>query len=112
MLTSFEGASGRTYDYALLNLKSREAFPMSAGNYLFTRQNGRSVQIVCAGETDSMWSLFVSTRLWETAKKKHGATAAYVRLNADAGARQQERWDLVRKHRPPMNADLLGEQAS
>jgi hypothetical protein len=111
-LSSFEGASGQHYDYWSLNLKSREAFPMSGGNYLFTRPSGKGPEIVCAGETDSIWIDFVSKPLWDVAKKKHGATAAYVRLNPDPRARQLERQDLIEKHRPPMNADLLGEQAS
>jgi len=79
---------------------------------LFTRQHGSTLEIVYAGETESMWMFFVSTPLWEIAKKTHGATAAYVHLNPDRHARQLEHWDLVRKHHPPMNADLLGGMAS
>ena len=111
-LHSFEGASGQHYDYFSLNLKSREAFPMSGGNYVFTRPSGGGEVIVCAGETESLWIDFVSTAVWEMAKKKHGATAAYVRLNHDQRARQVERDDLVEKHRPEMNLDMLGERAS
>jgi hypothetical protein len=102
-LNSFQGASGRYYDYALLNQKTRAAFPMSGGNYLFGRQSGSGFKVICAGETDSIWSVFVSTTLWETAKNKYGATAAYIHLNADRRAREMENSDLVTKHQPPMN---------
>ena len=111
MLYSFEGASGQHYDYAYLNLKSREAFPMGAGNYVFTRPEGSGLKIICAGDTGNMWTFFVSSRLWDAAKKKHGATAAYVRLNPDVNARASERLDLVAKHRPPMNEEIVGERA-
>lgn len=111
-LYSFEGASGRHYDYALLNQKNRQAFAMSGGNYLFTRPAGSGLEIVCAGETESIWNVFVSTALWETAKKQYGATAAYTRVNLDQRERRIESWDLVQKHRPPMNADMLEEPAS
>lgn len=108
-LYSFEGASGRHYDYALLNQKTRASFPMCGGNYLFARQLGNEMQIICAGETDSIWNVFVATALWETAKKTYGATAAYTHLNPDHRARQMESHDLVSKHKPPMNLELQGE---
>jgi hypothetical protein len=111
MLHSFQGASGQHYDYAFLNLKSRETFPMGAGNYLFTRPTTSGLKIICAGETANMWMFFVSSRLWDTAKRKYGATAAYVRLNPDIQARLDERLDLVTKHRPPMNDESLSERA-
>ena len=111
-LHSFEGASGQHYDYLSLNLKSREAFPMSGGNYLFTRPSGKGEAIVCAGESESLWIDFVSAGRWELAKKKYGATAAYVRLNHDQMARRLEQQDLIEKHSPPMNIDALKEQAS
>ena len=111
-LYSVQGASGRHYDYALLNQKTRAAFPMSGGNYLFARQSGIEWKIICAGETDSLWNVFVSTALWETAKKSHGATAAYLHLNVDREARQMESSDLVRKHRPPMNLELQEDNES
>jgi hypothetical protein len=111
-LYSFQGASGRHYDYALLNSKTRAAFPMSGGNYVFARQSGMELKIICAGETDSIWNIFVSTPLWETAKKTYGATAAYLHLNADRKARQVESSDLVSKYQPPMNLELRGEDGS
>ena len=85
---------------------------MSGGNYLFARQSGIEWKIICAGETDSLWNVFVSTALWETAKKSHGATAAYLHLNPDRKARQMESLDLVKKHRPPMNMELQEENES
>jgi hypothetical protein len=111
-LFSFEGASGRHYDYTSLNLKSREAFPVGGGNYLFTRPCGSGVEIVCAGETESLWIVFVATTLWDIAKKKHGATGACVHLNPDQRARRMERADIVKKHSPPMNMDIPEERAS
>jgi hypothetical protein len=111
-LYSFQGASGRHYDYALLNQKIRAAFPMSGGNYVFARQSGIELEIICAGETDSIWNIFVSTALWETAKKTYGATAAYLHLNADRKAREMERSDLVSKYLPPMNLEFQEDDES
>src|SRR5258706_15099124 len=111
-LYSFQGASGRHYDYALLNSKTRAAFPMSGGNYVFARQSGLELKFVCAGETDSIWNIFVSTALWETAKKTYGATAAYLPLNGARKARQMESFDLVSKYQPPMNLELQEKDES
>jgi len=111
-LFSFEGASGRYYDYVSLNLKSREAFPMGGGTYVFMRPNGTGFEIVCAGETDSLWSVFVSTMLWNIAKKRYGATEACVHVNPDARARRMERADIISKHSPPMNMETPEERAS
>ncbi|HYM17955.1 MAG TPA: hypothetical protein VEU06_05280 [Micropepsaceae bacterium] len=110
-LFSFEGASGRSYDYVSLNLKSREAFPMGGGNYVFTRPSGSDVEIVFAGEADSLWSVFVSTMLWDIAKKRHGATGACVHLNGDSRARRLERTDIINRHCPPMNMETPEERA-
>lgn len=111
-LCSFQGVSGKHYDYVLLNFKNRAAFPMGGGNYLFARPANGTLEVVCAGETDNMWTFFVSTALWDVAKKEHGATSAYIRLNPDRRTRQLESLDIVNKHRPPMNMNVLGEQAS
>lgn len=108
---SFEGSSGRRYAYDLLNLESRATFPLSGGNFLFTRPSSAGLEIICAGETESLWNVFVFTALWHMASTLYGATAAHIRVNADERARQVESWDLVRKHRPAMNVDFLGEHA-
>ena len=105
-LCSFEGASGRYYDYASLDFKNRAAFPMGGGNYVFTRLSGGVLEVLCAGETDSMWSVFVSTTLWDTAKRQFGATTPFIHPNPDQQARQMETSDIVRKYHPPMNEDL------
>jgi hypothetical protein len=112
-LYSLEGASGRTYDYVLLNQRTRAAIPMGGGNFLFARPLGNGLEIICAGETESIWSIFVSPVLWEAAKNKHGATLAYVHLNPDHAERLVESADLVKKYRPPMNVkDSAEAQAS
>jgi len=111
-LHSFEGASGEHYEYLSLNPKSREAFPMSGGNYVFTCAGSKGEVIICAGESESLWIDFVSAGRWELARKKYGATAAYVRLNHDHAARRLEQLDLIEKHHPPMNVEPLKEQAS
>ena len=108
---AFEGSSGRWYDYDLLNLDSQATFPLSGGNFLFTRPTGDGLEIVCAGETESLWNVFVFTSLWHMASTLYGATAAYIHVNTDERVRQIESWDLVRKHRPTMNVDFLGEHA-
>jgi hypothetical protein len=79
---------------------------------VFARPSGSGLEIVCAGETDSIWNVFVSTALWESAKNLHGATVAYIHLNPDQNARAMESADLVAKHQPPMNVDLQVESAS
>ena len=111
-LCSFEGVSGKHYDYALLDFKNRAAFPIGGGNYVFTRLRGGVLEVLCAGETDSMWSIFVSTKLWEIAKKQYGATAPYIHPNPDQTARQTESSDIVQKYLPPMNFDLREKQGA
>jgi hypothetical protein len=109
-LCAFRGASGKYYDYSSLDLKNRAAFPMGGGNYVFTRLIGDALEVVCAGETDNMWSVFVSTRLWETAKKEHGATTPFIHPNPDRMARELESLDIVRMYRPPMNESLAEKE--
>ena len=111
-LCSFEGASGRYYDYSVLDFKNRAAFPIGGGNFVFTRHSGRGIEVVCVGETDSMWSFFVSTRLWQTAKREYGATTPYIHSNPDQGARKMESLDIVQKYRPPMNEEVAQEPDS
>jgi hypothetical protein len=108
---SFEGASSRCYDYDLLDLENRASLPLSGGNFLFTRPSGAGLEILCAGETESIWNIFAFTALWHIASTQYGATAAYIHVNPDERVRQVESWDLVRKHRPAMNVDFLGEHA-
>lgn len=110
-LCSFEGESGRHYDYNVPDFKSRAAFPIGGGNYVFTRLSGGALEVVCAGETDSMWSIFISS-LWDKAKKQYGATTPFIHPNADQKARQFESQDIVKKYRPPMNEDSSPGQGS
>lgn len=109
-LCSFEGASGHHYDYTLLDFKNRAAFPMGGGNYVFTRLSGGALEVVCAGETENMWSIFVATTLWDTAKRQHGATMPYIHPNPDPKARLSESLDIVRRYSPPMNVNLQGDE--
>jgi hypothetical protein len=108
-LYSLEGASGRCYDYILLNHRTRAGIPMGGGIFLFARPMGNGLEIICAGETESIWSVFVSPALWQTAKNKHGATLAYVHFNPDHDERQREAADLIAKYRPPMNVERPAE---
>jgi len=111
-LCSFAGASGRYYDYSVLDFKNRAAFMMGGGNYVFTRFSGGALEVLCAGETDSMWSVFMATTLWDKAKKEYGATTPFIHANADLVARQLESLDIMRKYYPPMNADAIEKQSA
>jgi hypothetical protein len=104
-LCSFEGESGRYYDYSVLEFKNRAAFPIGGGNYVFTRLSGGALEVVCVGETDNMWSVFVSTTLWDRAKREYGATTPYIHSNPDPKARRLECEDIARRYRPPMNEE-------
>ena len=104
-LCSFEGESGSHYDYSTLDFKNRAAFPIGGGNYVFTRLRGGALEVICAGETDNMWNLFISP-LWDKAKKQYGATTPYIHSNPDQKARKSESHDIIMKYRPPMNEDL------
>jgi len=104
-LCSFEGVSGRHYDYSALNFKNRAAFPIGGANFVLTRHVGSVIEVLCAGETDNMWSVFVSTTLWDRAKREFGATTPFIHSNPDAKARRAEWLDIVRKYHPPMNEE-------
>ena len=110
-LCSFEGASGRHYDYAPLDFKNRAAFPLGGGNYVFTRISGGQLEVLCVGETDSMWSVFVST-VWDVAKKRFGATMPYIHPNSDQRDRQLESMDIAGRYQPPMNLEMAKESRS
>jgi len=67
------------------------------------------LEVVYAGETENMWSVFVSTRLWDTAKREHGATIPYIHANPDPKERRIESMDILKKYRPPMNLVPAGK---
>lgn len=104
-LCAFEGESGRHYDYRALYFKNRAAVPIGGGNYVFTRRVGGLLEVICAGETDNMWSLFTSP-LWDSAKRMYGVTTPFIRVNPDKHSRRLESEDIIRKYRPPMNEDV------
>ena len=104
-LCSFEGESGRSYDYRALDFKNRAAVPIGGGNYVFTRRVGGVLEVICVGETDNMWGLFTSS-IWDLAKRSYGATTPFIRVNPDGKTRRQESEDIIRKYRPPMNDDM------
>ena len=107
---SFEGASGKRYNYQALDLENQKTFPPTGGNYVFTRGVGKEVEIVCAGETDN-WNISVFRTLWSKAAAQCRATKAYIHVNPDQKTRQIEGWDLIKKHRPQLNVDIFGEHA-
>jgi len=85
---------------------------MRGGNYLFTRLSGTGLEIVDAGETKGPVIAFVSRRKWHVAKKSLARQRLIFALIPDSRPRRPAWQDLAEKRRPPMNADLLEEQAS
>jgi hypothetical protein len=96
----FAGQSGTVYRYTLLD--EEEPPPPRGANYVIAKVEGRSAEVVFAGETDDL-STGEWRRRFADAQKRYGATDILVRLNVRAAVRRAERDDLVGAHHPPMN---------
>src|SRR5690242_19748299 len=99
----FQGASGRHYNYGVVNTENNQIPTLGPGNFILAR-SGYAPEPIYIGEADSVYGILTRTNLWELANIKYGANVLYVHLNPDQPARTAEWGDLVAKWNPPMNA--------
>lgn len=71
-----------------------------AGNFLYVRSTRTGFEVVYSGEGGSLTD---ALGRWEEAKKDHGATAIYMRLNISQATRLEEQADITAHYNPPMN---------
>ncbi|MBI1406919.1 MAG: hypothetical protein GC145_12425 [Caulobacter sp.] len=95
----FAGQSGQGYRY--LPLDDSAAISPTGANFLFVRVKGGEQSVVFAGETECLHKGVHAG--WDKARKTHGATTIFVRLNVTRAIRQAELDDIVALHQPPMN---------
>ena len=101
---TFTGASGTDYAYRIVDPDNIIAVPHQAGNFLFGVFEKGRLQIIYAGESDSIRGTLIETTLWSTARQMHKAAHLCVRTHEDPTVRRAEARDLVALLRPPMNA--------
>lgn len=105
----FSGASGRIYTYGQLDANNLSLLTFSAGNFIFARDNGSDMEIVCVGEAESIYGILTNTTAWLTAKARFGADLIFCHPAGDPAARDAEKRDLIKQWQPQMNTTVDAE---
>jgi hypothetical protein len=101
-LFDIRGASGVAYRFR--RVPAEAALPAMSGNFLYVRQAGDTVEVICSGTADSLGQARVK---WAEAVRDHQAEDLIVRLNMSRRVRLEEHADIAALHAPPM---VLAEQ--
>ena len=91
------GASGASYRFRFIN--GLEALPALSGNFVFVRDNGDGLAVICCGTEDSLRH---AATYWPAALQAHHVEAVFVRLNVSWKVRSFEHEDIVKLHQPKM----------
>ena len=91
------GASGASYRFRFI--KGLEALPAMSGNFVFVRDNGDGLAVICCGTEDSLLN---AAPYWPAAVQAHQVEAIFVRLNVSWKVRSFEHEDIVKLHQPKM----------
>ncbi|MEI6283268.1 MAG: hypothetical protein WCP82_11250 [Alphaproteobacteria bacterium] len=89
------GASGASYRFRFINVL--EALPAMSGNFVFVRDNGDGLAVICCGTEDSLLN---AASYWPAAVQAHQVEAIFVRLNISWKVRSFEHEDIVKLHQP------------
>ena len=104
MARQFEiaGKSGSLYRYTAL--EEDRILPPAGANYVICKPAGKGVDVLYAGETDSLARLAWREQLAK-ARDTYGDDAdVLTRLNVRSAVRLAEQDDVIEAHQPPMNA--------
>ena len=97
------GKSGNRYRYTAL--EEDRVLPPAGANYVICKPGAQGVDILFAGETDSLARIEWRDQLAK-AKDVYGDDAdVLTRLNVRSAVRVAEQDDLIEEHRPPMNTE-------
>jgi hypothetical protein len=114
-MASFQGKTGKWYQYASVDVDNLKALPLQGGNFVFARSTSlEGPVIIYAGEGDSLRSAFTPELqgIWQFARDTHSANMILINAyGASPAERQKELADLLEKHLPPMNVDNAGRAA-
>lgn len=97
------GKSGNRYRYTAL--EEDRILPPAGANYVIVKPSGQGIEILFAGETDSLartaWRDYLAK-----AKDVYGSEAdVLTRLNVRSAVRLAEQEDVIEEHQPPMNVE-------
>jgi len=96
------GKSGNLYRYTAL--EEDRILPPAGANYVICKPAAKGVDILYAGETDSLARLAWRDQL-ARARDTYGDDAdVLTRLNVRSAVRLAEQEDLIEEHQPPMNS--------
>ncbi|WP_374658170.1 hypothetical protein [Phenylobacterium sp.] len=97
------GKSGNLYRYQAL--EEDRILPPAGANYIICKPAGKGVNILYAGETDSLARLAWRDQLAQ-ARDVYGEDAdVLTRLNVRSAVRVAEQEDVIEEHQPPMNRE-------
>ncbi|MFN3513681.1 MAG: hypothetical protein ACK41C_11580 [Phenylobacterium sp.] len=96
------GKSGTRYRYTALD--QDRLLPPAGANFILARTSGEGVEVLFAGETDSLSGATWRQPLEEARSRFGDDVDILTRLNVRSAVRRDELEDVVEEHHPPMNA--------
>ncbi len=100
------GKSGNRYRYT--SLEQDRLLPPAGANFIIAKPAGQGVEVLFAGETDSLSRATWREPLAEAKSRFGDDVDVLTRLNVRSAVRREEQDDVIEEHQPPMNRDQPG----
>lgn len=97
------GKSGNRYRYTQLEVD--RTLPPAGANFILAKPAGQGVEVLFAGETDSLSRATWRDQLSEAKSRFGDDVDVLTRLNVRSAVRREEQEDVIEEHHPPMNQD-------
>jgi hypothetical protein len=98
------GKSGARYRYQ--SLDPDRMLPPAGANFILAKPAGAGVEILFAGETDSLSRAPWREPLAEARSRFGDDVDVMTRLNVRSAVRRAEQDDVIEEHQPPMNREM------
>lgn len=95
------GKSGNRYRYTAL--EQDRLLPPAGANFIITKPSDQGVEVLFAGETDSLSRAPWREPLAEAKSRFGDDVDVLTRLNVRSAVRREEQVDVIEEHHPPMN---------
>lgn len=95
------GKSGNRYRYTAL--EQDRMLPPAGANFIIAKPSGQGVEVLFAGETDSLSRATWREHLAEAKSKFGDDVDVLTRLNVRSAVRRAEQEDVIEEHQPPLN---------
>lgn len=95
------GKSGNRYRYTALEQDGM--LPPAGANFIIAKPAAQGVEVLFAGETDSLSRATWRAPLTEAKSRFGDDVDVLTRLNVRSAVRREEQEDVIEEHHPPMN---------